>query len=375
MLSVNNLTKIHPHKVGQLGGGIRNASFHLDPGTFFTLLGPSGCGKTTTLRCIAGLEHPDGGCIELAGRVVFDADRRTVVPMSERDIGMVFQSYAIWPHMTVFENVAFPLKARKRLALTREQVRQRVEDALSRVNLAAYGPRDATSLSGGEQQRVAFARAIVGKPKLLLLDEPLSNLDAGLREEMRTELLRLQRTTGIATVYVTHDQIEALTLSDQIAVVNKGQILQLGSPSEIYLQPKSEFVARFVGSTNVLYGHCKGHIGDGPIEIDVGWDRPLGGVVPSGAAVNGAIALSIRPETIEMHSTASQAAPAEGAAANSVGGEVAGVTFMGQNLRYEVRVRDRQLAVVTPPRLVFAVGDQVTLRFPVESTIAVPKDG
>ena len=174
--------------------------------------------------------------------------------MNERGIGMVFQSYAIWPHMTVFENVAFPLKAMRGVRLGREEIRRRVEDSLRRVNLANYGQRNATMLSGGEQQRVAFARAIVGEPKLLLLDEPLSNLDAGLREEMRSELLRLQRTIGITTVYVTHDQTEALTLSDRIAVVDRGRILQVGPPAEIYLRPQSEFVARFVGSTNILYG-------------------------------------------------------------------------------------------------------------------------
>jgi iron(III) transport system ATP-binding protein len=380
MLTVKNLTKIHPHKAGQAGAGIRSASFHLESGAFFTLLGPSGCGKTTTLRCIAGLEHPDDGRIDLGGRVVFDATQHVTVPMNARDIGMVFQSYAIWPHMTVFENVAFPLKTRKRRGLNREQIRRRVEDALARVNLKGYGPREATSLSGGEQQRVAFARAIVGEPKLLLLDEPLSNLDAGLREEMRSELLRLQRTTGITTVYVTHDQIEALTLSDQIAVVNKGQILQLGSPSTIYLRPNSEFVARFVGNTNVLYGvlrsRSKEHADGRRVEIDVGWEQPIGAVIPSGVVLDGDIAVSVRPEAIEMEFAASaDGGRAVCGSANSARGEVTGLTFMGQTLRYEVRVRERQFAVVTPPRSVFSVGDQVMLRFAVESTIAVPRDG
>jgi iron(III) transport system ATP-binding protein len=281
--------------------------------------------------------------------------------------------------MTVFENVAFPLKARKRLGLNREQIRRRVEDALARVNLKGYGPREATSLSGGEQQRVAFARAIVGEPKLLLLDEPLSNLDAGLREEMRSELLRLQRTTGITTVYVTHDQIEALTLSDQIAVVNKGQILQLGSPATIYLRPNSEFVARFVGNTNVLYGVLHGRIKEHAegrrVAIDVGWEQPIGGVATSGAVLDGDIAVSVRPEAIEMEFAASAAGASVCGSANSARGEVTGRTFMGQNLRYEVRVREHQFAVVTPPRSVFSVGDQVILRFPVESTVAVPRNG
>src|SRR5713101_4590975 len=193
----------HGHDKGQ-AAAVRGLSLEIAEGAFFTLLGPSGCGKTTTLRCIAGLERPDDGGIRIGETTVFDARRRIHVAMNERGFGMVFQSYAIWPHMTVFENVAFPLKAMRGARLGRQEIRRRVEDSLRRVNLGDYGQRNATMLSGGEQQRVAFARAIVGEPKLLLLDEPLSNLDAGLREEMRTELLRLQRTIGITTVYVTH---------------------------------------------------------------------------------------------------------------------------------------------------------------------------
>jgi iron(III) transport system ATP-binding protein len=373
MLTVDGLTKIHPQKAGQVGGGIRDASFSLKAGDFFTLLGPSGCGKTTTLRCIAGLEHPDAGRVQIGDTVVLDAARRIVVPMNERGIGMVFQSYAIWPHMTVFENVAFPLKARKGLGLTREQIRARVEDALRRVNLGGYGTREATTLSGGEQQRVAFARAIVGEPKLLLLDEPLSNLDAGLREEMRSELLRLQRITGITTVYVTHDQTEALTLSDQIAVVNRGRILQLGSPADIYLRPASEFVARFVGSTNIIYGTARERM-NGALRLDVGWDQPLGCIGGSEIGANAAAAMSIRPEAIDIDLAARAAAQPATADTNELRGKVGSVTFMGVNLRYEVRVADRMLAVVTPPRDVFSVGDDVVLRFPFANAVAVPRE-
>jgi iron(III) transport system ATP-binding protein len=370
MLSVERLTKIYPQRAGLPGGGIREASFELRPGAFFTLLGPSGCGKTTTLRCIAGLERPDDGNIRLAERTVFDAKNRVNVPMNERGIGMVFQSYAIWPHMNVFENVAFPLRARR--GAGREEIRRRVEDALARVNLAGYGERASTTLSGGEQQRVALARAIVAEPKLLLLDEPLSNLDAGLREEMRSELSRLQRTIGVTTVYVTHDQTEALTLSDRIAVVNRGRILQLGSPRDIYLRPQTEFVARFVGSTNLLYGRLRP--GEGEIwQADVGWDKPLGCVASAALATNRDVALSIRPEAIDLDLADAASAPADGM--NALRGQISGAVFMGVNIRYEVRVADRTLSVITNPRRMFAVGDQVSLHFPLQSTVAVPRDG
>jgi iron(III) transport system ATP-binding protein len=383
MLTVGNLTKLY-RRGEQSGGGIRDASFSLQPGAFFTLLGPSGCGKTTTLRCIAGLERPDDGVIRLGDTVVFDARRRIHVAMCERGIGMVFQSYAIWPHMTVFENVAFPLKAMRGVRLGREQIRRRVEDSLRRVNLANYGQRNATMLSGGEQQRVAFARAIVGEPKLLLLDEPLSNLDAGLREEMRSELLRLQRTIGITTVYVTHDQTEALTLSDRIAVVDRGCILQAGAPAEIYLRPQSEFVARFVGSTNILYGKAidpppyppagQGSVEDRAVvlRVEVGLERPLGCISPAGIGSNGEAAVSVRPEAIDVELSAVGKPPSGNV--NEMRGEIAATTFMGVNLRYDVRIGERMLCVITPSRHVFSVGDEVVLRFAFESAVAVPPE-
>jgi iron(III) transport system ATP-binding protein len=379
MLTVEKLTKVFARSE-QSGGGIRDASFGLKSGAFFTLLGPSGCGKTTTLRCIAGLEQPDEGQICLSDTVVFDARRRIQVPMHERGIGMVFQSYAIWPHMTVFENVAFPLKAMRGKSLKREEIRRRVEDSLRRVNLVGYGQRPATLLSGGEQQRVAFARAIVAEPKLLLLDEPLSNLDAALREEMRAELLRLQRTLGITTVYVTHDQTEALTLSDQIAVVDRGCILQTGSPREIYSRPRSEFVARFVGSTNILYGKpCAPPAyaaagSPGIVHIDVGLGVPLGCLAPADIASGAEAAVSVRPEAIDiaLHNAADSTGPA--ANINALDGAIVATTFMGASLRYEVRVADRILFAIAPPRYAFAVGDKVALRFSCNSTVAVPRE-
>jgi iron(III) transport system ATP-binding protein len=216
---------------------------------------------------------------------------------------------------------------------------------------------------------------IVGEPKLLLLDEPLSNLDAGLREEMRTELLRLQRTIGITTVYVTHDQTEALTLSDRIAVVDRGRILQVGPPTEIYLRPQSEFVARFVGSTNMLYGKAapaaSPQAGEGRVlHVDVGLAKPLGCIAPAGIGSSGEAAVSVRPEAIEIALSADAGNPAGDV--NELRGEIAASTFMGVNLRYDVRVAERVLSVITPPRRVFGVGDKVVLRFSFESAVAVP---
>src|SRR5437773_8359090 len=246
-------------------GGVRaveDVSFTVEEGQFYTLLGPSGCGKTTTLRCVAGLERTDEGRIVVDGRIVSSHSPNVFVPPHKRDIGMVFQSYAIWPHMTVFENVAFPLRVSKQ-RVSRSEISRRVEEALSLVELGGYGGRMATQLSGGQQQRLALARALVREPKLLLLDEPLSNLDAKLRERMRFELRELQRRLRITTLYVTHDQIEALSMSNVIAVMNAGVIVQEGAPREIYLQPKSKFVANFIGSTNQLAGRVARIDGNG----------------------------------------------------------------------------------------------------------------
>src|SRR5438876_8807945 len=229
-------------------GGVRaveDVSFTVEEGRFFTLLGPSGCGKTTTLRCVAGLERPEAGTIRLDDAVLSGPGR--FMPTYARDIGMVFQSYAIWPHMTVFDNVAFPLRvARTRPTLL--EIRQRVSQALATVRLEGLQDRAATKLSGGQQQRLALARALVREPKLLLLDEPLSNLDAKLREQMRMELRQLQRTLRLTTLYVTHDQVEALAMSNVVAVMHQGRIMQTGAPREIYERPANRFVAEFIGS-------------------------------------------------------------------------------------------------------------------------------
>src|SRR5437764_9623603 len=226
---------------------------NVERGQFFTLLGPSGCGKTSTLRCIAGLETPTSGSIEIDSRVVYASASRTFVPPHRRYLGMVFQSYAIWPHMTVFDNVAFPLVhgAHKQ---PRKTVEEKVMRALSLVQLEHVASRPAPMLSGGQQQRVALARAIASEPAVLLLDEPLSNLDAKLREDMRQEIKTLVRRLHTTTLYVTHDQLEALSMSDRVALLNDGVIVQEGAPRDVYLHPADAFAANFLGRTNLLEG-------------------------------------------------------------------------------------------------------------------------
>ena len=298
MLTTPGLTRIFANRYDSIAGGVRDASFTLAAGDFFTLLGPSGCGKTTTLRCLAGLERPDAGRIDLAGQTIFDAEAGTLVPVHRRGIGMVFQSYAIWPHMTVFENVAFPLRVAQ-TRTPREDLAARVERALATVGLAGYGPRPATRLSGGQQQRVALARAIVHEPKLLLLDEPLSNLDAALREEMRGELRRLQQEIGVTTVYVTHDQAEAMTMSDRIAVFNDGRIQQLAVPRELYEQPANSFVAQFIGENNKISGTIT-TLADGLAEVLVPTGERVRALAVNVGGIGSGTLMSVRPERVRI---------------------------------------------------------------------------
>jgi iron(III) transport system ATP-binding protein len=254
MLSIKSLTKRFPPRAGEAQVvAIDGIDLDIRQGELFALLGPSGCGKTTMLQGIAGLESPDAGTIAIGDRVVVDVAARRFVPANERGLGMVFQSYAVWPHMTVYENVAFPLRHGNR-RFPEERIRAAAMAALQRVRLEGLAERPAPFLSGGQQQRVALARAIVHEPRLLLLDEPLSNLDARLRDEMRTELRQLVKDLGITTVFVTHDQVEAMGMADRVALLNGGRIAQIGTPQDLYFRPASAFVANFVGQANVLPG-------------------------------------------------------------------------------------------------------------------------
>jgi iron(III) transport system ATP-binding protein len=357
-IEVRGLEKIFFNTQDGPAGGVRDVAFTLKPGTFFTLLGPSGCGKTTTLRCIAGLEQPDRGLIRVGTQPLFDDAAGVNVPLNRRNIGMVFQSYAIWPHMSVFENVAFPLRVSKNGNFDRSQIERMTNDALKRVGLDGYGSRSATRLSGGQQQRVALARAIVRQPKLLLLDEPLSNLDATLREEMRTELKRLQQEVGVTTIYVTHDQAEALEMSDLVAVMDRGRIVQLDHPREIYFRPANRFVAGFVGATNLLDGTLAAPPDSrGVARVSLGAAGEVGCLLQGGVAVGQPVAVSIRPEAFALRSPQEPMAEGSSRLAGTV--EVSG--FLGNMMRYRVRVAGGVLQVSAGAETVFDNGTAVCL--------------
>jgi ABC-type Fe3+/spermidine/putrescine transport system ATPase subunit len=272
---------------GNTAATLHGLSLDIAAGSFFTLFGPSGCGKSTLLRCLAGLETPDAGDIAIGSTVVFSSRSGAYVPPNRRRIGMVFQSYAIWPHMTVLENVAFPLEVRRE-----RNAKERARSALEIVGLAALEQRYASKLSGGQQQRVALARAIVADPAVLLLDEPLSNLDAALRDQMRAELQSLHKRLGMTAVYVTHDQTEALSMSDRIAVMREGEFVEIGTPSDLYHNPRSAFTARLIGSANILDGVASA-AGNGLTRVDTAF-----GALLSVDQATGPVQAFVRPDKI-----------------------------------------------------------------------------
>src|SRR5256885_3344853 len=289
-LEVTNLRK--QFAIGR--PAIAGVSFAVPAGEIVVLLGPSGCGKTTTLRCVAGLEHPTGGEITIGGRVVSSPTRGILVPPRSRDLGMVFQSYAVWPHMTVRQNVIYPLKHRK---ITRADAGRKVDEVLELVGLSEYADRPVVALSGGQMQRVALARSIVYRPQLLLLDEPLSNLDAKLRLRLRDDLRVILKQTGMTALYVTHDQAEAVVLGDRIGVMRDGKLLQMGTPDQIYNRPADLFVANFTGATNELAGTLVGRNGEvGVIDFGDGRRGEVALLHPLNPGDKGRIAL--RPENI-----------------------------------------------------------------------------
>jgi spermidine/putrescine transport system ATP-binding protein len=309
------------HARGEIVTAVSGLDLSIGEGEFFSLLGPSGCGKTTTMRMVAGFEEPTRGTIRLHGADVTD------VPPNKRDVNMVFQSYALFPHMTVFENVAFGLR-RKNVA--RQEIDRRVGGMLEIVDLGARGQRRPRELSGGQQQRVALARALVNRPRALLLDEPLGALDLKLRQAMQVELKRIQREVGITFVYVTHDQGEALTMSDRIAVMDEGAIEQLGTPREIYEHPRTRFVAGFIGTSNLLSGTVT-RTGPRAAVIDVSEHERI--IVPAGrrqVAPGTSLELTVRPEKIEL----SASAPPPGGCA--VRGRVTEVVYLGTSTNFAV---------------------------------------
>ena len=357
MLEVSQLRKRYD-RTDARAFAVKEVSFSVQPGEFFTLLGPSGCGKTTTLRSIAGLEMPDEGEIRIAGETVFSSARGVAVPVNRRDIAMVFQSYAIWPHMTVGQNVSFPLEA---LGVPSAEASRRVARALEMVGLAEFRDRPAPMLSGGQQQRVALARAFVKESRVLLLDEPLSNLDAKLREQMRVELRDLQRRVGTTTIYVTHDQEEAMSLSDRVAVMNDGRVVEVASPRVLYLRPRTRFAAQFVGQADLLDCTVVETVGE---ECVV--DTPLGRLraSASGPASEGAASILIRPEHIELHSDTQRAL-------NEVHGIIERVLFSGRIVEYVVKAADRRVRVQGTSRAMFEPGQSVVMVLPPEHCVVV----
>jgi iron(III) transport system ATP-binding protein len=347
---------------------VRDVSLDIPEGHFFTLLGPSGCGKTTTLRCVAGLERPDSGEITVGGEVVFSSKDGVYVAPNNRRIGMVFQSYAIWPHMTVFDNVAFPLRHLKPRPGPAE-IRDKVMKALALVQLGGLEDRPAPFLSGGQQQRLALARALVGEPRVLLLDEPLSNLDAKLREEMRLELRELLKRLNVTTLFVTHEQIEALTMSDTIAVMSEGNVVQMGSPTQIYGEPEAMFVADFIGKTNFLKAQVISVDGGSSsdlsrVETQIG---PLSCRLRAGTLQGDGVTIAVRPENVELTRT-----PMTAGDRNAVQGEVEAVVFLGNMLDCVVNVRGAQIRVHLHPSQAPKRGEAVTLRLPQEHCLVMP---
>jgi len=358
-LVVQDLVKDYPVAKGW-HRAVHGVTFGIPEGHFYSLLGPSGCGKTTTLRCVAGLERPDAGRILLDGTVV--AERTRALPPEKRDIGMVFQSYAIWPHMTVFENVAFPLRVGK-TKVRKAELTRRVDEVLALVALDGLADRPATQLSGGQQQRLALARALIRRPKVLLLDEPLSNLDARLRDRMRTEIRDLQRLIGITTLYVTHDQVEALSMSNRIAVMDGGRIVQEGTPKEIYERPATRFVANFVGSANFMPGEVVEHGMSGRMKVKAG-----GGVLeatcPKGISVGDQVTLSVRPENVRIHRQ-------EPHVPNVLAGTVTQVLFLGEAVDARVAVDGTSLVARVHPGTPITVDDHVWVEVPPEACTVI----
>jgi len=347
---IRNLTKRFGETIA-----LEDFDLEVERGEILVLLGPSGCGKTTLLRSVAGLERPDAGEIYLEKELVFSREKKISVPPYKRRVGMVFQNYALWPHMNVFDNIAYPLRVK---GFSRGETRRRVEEILALVHLEGLERRYPHELSGGQQQRAALARALVMEPRLLLLDEPLSNLDARLREELREELKRIQREVGITMIYVTHDQAEAMAIADRIALMERGRLIQIGPPRELYEHPKTEFVARFIGMTNLL--PCRVVEAEGRKAI----------LLPNGAAAEvgdldglseGTAVLSVRPEDIVLSRDG-----------GGVEGKIEEVVYLGNVVYYRLSGGGLDLRVQAVPGKPFKARERVYFRISRATAISRP---
>ena len=357
MLNVTGLFTEYVSDKGVVVQAAKDVTFEVPKGKLFTLLGPSGCGKTTTLRSIAGLEKPTDGLIEVNGKPVYSSAKGIFTPPNKRGFGMVFQSYAIWPHMTVFQNASFPMEVGQK-KFTQAEIKERVMRVLESVELAQYHDRDATRLSGGQQQRLALARALVMEPQLLLLDEPLSNLDAKLREKMRFELKKIQRELDITTIYVTHDQAEALALSHEIAVMSAGRIVQRGTPREIYETPKNNFVADFVGAINFIDATVTQMDLQNQLMV---LDSEVGQIqlpIKETFHVGDAVQVCVRPENVHLSDT-----PPHLDHANRYVGTVDQKIFLGEVLDFQVKIREKLILARVHPTHLTPVGHPIHVYF------------
>ena len=353
-LTVEDLHMTYPSAEGPVHA-VRGVSFTVEPGEFYTLLGASGCGKTTTLRCVAGLENPDSGRIAIGDQVVYmSGANRITEPPNRRDIGMVFQSYAIWPHLNVYSNVSFPLVSGRK-KMSRADVREKTMRALTLVHLEDLAYRPAPFLSGGQQQRVALARALVAEPTVLLLDEPLSNLDARLRSEMRVEIKNLVKSLGVTTLYVTHDQSEALTMSDRVAVMNAGVFVEENVPRAMYLNPKSAFTATFLGDTNMFEGTVverSGANGTCTVNTKIG---PIVCPASNCPVSEDDIWIACRPEDVNVNAQ-------HPGGDNVYEGSISMALFTGDQITYEISINGQKLQAKLGPHSHFDINDKVFLK-------------
>jgi iron(III) transport system ATP-binding protein len=334
---------------------IDGVSFTVPTGEIVVLLGPSGCGKTTTLRCVAGLEHPTSGEISIGGRMVSSPERGVLVPPRSRDLGMVFQSYAVWPHMTVRQNVIYPLTHRN---IARNEANRKVDEVLELVGLSEYADRQVVALSGGQMQRVALARSIVYRPKLLLLDEPLSNLDAKLRLRLRDDLRVILKQTGMTALYVTHDQAEAVVLGDRIGVMRDGKLLQIGTPDEIYNRPADLFVANFTGATNELTGTLIARNGQFGV-VDFGEGRRGEAALLHALDAGEKVRIALRPENIRL---------GKQDGANLFSARIVDRRYQGTQTVYDIDLFGRRLEVLE-------LGTAARHQVGIETSVALPREG